>query len=294
MTQKWTQRHRDYLSTAFFCVSVALLCFCGLGCSVEYAGERLFWKAERIKAQLPFDQKQATAEQAAAVVAAYARVVQGVPGTEWAVKAQEAIGLWHLSRGEYPYARDALARICRNYDNFAAHCAMSLVHIGRSYEAEQNWDAAIRSYDEISLKYPWTPLWYEAPLYPGQTYTRAHDRPRAVAAYQKATAVYRQRLNMARNEPERVARLERHLLLAYQEMGDWAQAAETLEGMIAHGAAADLPELLLQLGHVYQQRLNDTAKADAIYARLIAQFPQHPLALEALLARQRLTSRTSQ
>lgn len=264
------------------------------GCSAEYAGERLFWQAERIKAQLPADPQQVTPPQVAAVVNAYQRVTQRVPGTEWAVKAQEAVGLWYLSLGRYPNARDALTPICRNYDNFPRYCAMSLVSIGRSYEAEQAWDAAVRTYEELSVKYPWTKVWYEAPLYAAQAYERAHDAQRTTAAYQQAIEEYRRRLIMARSDPQRVAQLERHLLLAYEGVGDWAKAAKTLEGLASRAPSADLPELLMRLGRLYHQRLHDAAKADALYARLIAQFPQHPLALEALLVRQRLASRASQ
>ena len=90
MTQKLHHRNTERSSTLFLRLSVTLLCFCGLGCSAEYAGERLFWKAERIKAQLPADPKQATPQQVAAVVDAYQRVVRGVSGTEWAVKANSA------------------------------------------------------------------------------------------------------------------------------------------------------------------------------------------------------------
>ena len=90
---------------------------------------------------------------------------------------------------------------------------MALVSIGRTYEAEQNWKAAEKAYKEIDDNYWWSPVWMEAPLYPGQMYERHGDTQRAAEAYGRAVSLLRHRAALAPS-PETEAITKTHLATA--------------------------------------------------------------------------------
>ena len=256
----------------------------GCGRDSERVGAQLFSKATLAHAATLKEPHHASPEQIENAIQEFSGVIQRARGTVWAANAIETVGVLYLARGDSARAREVLTSLCREYDHYAGACMMSLVHIGRSYEAEQNWEEAERTYTDIDAHHPWTPVWMEAPLYTAQMHARRGDPVRATAAYQRAVAVYQERVRRT-IDPERIAKLNAFMVTAYEALGQWDRAAATLEEMLAMSEGVDRPQTLMKLGTMYEQRLGHPERADAVFEKLIAEFPDHPLAKEVTLRR---------
>ena len=76
--------------------------------------------------------------------------------------------------------------------------------------------------------------------------------------------------------PALAAQVKGYLALAYQWLGRWNDAATLFEELANTQTGAIRPVALLKLGVIYQTKLNNREKAEAAYARLIQEFPDHP------------------
>jgi tetratricopeptide (TPR) repeat protein len=250
------------------------------GCSADYAGERLFWKAQQASAAILKDAAQATPEQFEAAAAAFARVASSAAGTEWAAKSHAAIGSLHALQQQYDQAREAYATVLRGYAEYPEACLGARLAIAKTFELEQRWDDAVGMYEEVADAHAWTRFGLEAPLYIGDLFRKQGLSDRAASAYARAVTTYQGRIERA-PAPEAANAARGYLAAAYQRIGAWGQAADTLEALAGQPQAANRPGVLLALGSMYQSKLGKAEKARAAYAALVRDFPEHPFAKTA-------------
>ena len=242
------------------------------GCSAAYNGERLFSKAAAFNTTL---QKDATPEQYAEAIRNFEQVTQKAAGTAWAARAHVAIGSLYALQKQYANARQAFGLAIQNYNQYRTLCQSARYAIAKTYEAEQQWDEAVKLYEEIADYYPLTQMGLEAPLYIAAGYTKHQETELAAKAYESAAHRYA-KLIPDLPTPEAALTVKGYLVLAYQQIGEWDDAVTLLEEMESAPQQVNRPLVLLSLGSIYQAKRGDAAKAQALYTKLAEEFPDHP------------------
>lgn len=191
--------------------------------------------------------------------------MHAAPGRRPAAQAIEAIGLLHMTRGDYERVRASFERITWNYPNIKDVSATALLYTGRTYEQQGQWAEAERAYRDIESRYPWTDYWLEAPLYLAWMHERRHDSEAAHEAYRIAVSCYRQRIAEA---PTAMwgAKARGFLALVYRKLGRADEAAHVLDELRATEERTNRPDVLIALARVYGRVLEDPARADALRA----------------------------
>jgi len=245
------------------------------GCSANYNGERLFWKAQRLNAAMA-KESQPSSEQTAAVVAAFNRVIQKTPGTSWAAQSHLIIGSLYATQKRYSEARETYHLLLQNYNQYKELSLSGRLAIAKTYEAEDNWAEAVKCYREISEYHPWSRMGLEAPVYIAAMHEQRQERDQAVRAYEFAVKRYSKMIPDSPN-PDLGSQAKGYLALAYQRLGDWDQAINVLEDLSANVPETNRPLVLLTLASIYQTKLGSARKAEETYAKLLRDFPDHPM-----------------
>ena len=265
------------------------LCFLALavtGCSTNYNGERLFWKAEQLYTPIVKNRDNATPEQFARAIEAFEFVRAKAPGTMWAPRADASIGALYAIQKQYAKAREAYALVLQNYNEYKDLCLGSRYAIGKTYEAEQNWDAAITVYQDIAEYHPWSVAGLEVPLYIAQISGQHQTPDQGKAAYGRAVRIYTQLLVDAPT-PALATKVKSYLALTYQRLGQWDDAIKTLEEL-ANTPGANRPLALLTIGVIDQVKLKNIDKAVEAYSTLVKEFPDQPIGKAAKARLERL------
>lgn len=260
------------------------------GCSVNYTGERLFWKAQRTAAPIlsAKNSNLLTTDQYTRAIRAYQRVVDKAPGTSWAARSQAAVGSLYAMQKEFAKAREAYRLVLQNYNDYQTLVLNARLAIGKSYETEQDWDEAVKMYREISDYHPWSQVGLELPLYIGGGYQHLGKSEEAVKAYQRAVSIYTSLIPDAPT-PESTVQVKGYLAQAQLRSGQAGEAVKTLEELRATDEkGTNRPLVLLMLGSVYQAQLHDIAKAGEAYGQVVKEFPDHEWAKVAKAQLERL------
>jgi tetratricopeptide (TPR) repeat protein len=247
------------------------------GCSDSYSGERLFWKAQQASAPIAKDASKATPEQFEQSRRAFQQVIDKSPGTMWAARAQVAIGSLRSLQKDYAGAREAYALMFQNYNQYKDLVLNARVATAKTYEEEKNWPEAVRIYREIEEYHPWSQIGLEAPLYVAAGYQKEGDTGEATRQYERAVKLYSKLIVDAPN-PNSAAQVKGYLAQAYQRLGRWDEAIATLQELLQAPEGVNRPLTLLMLGSIYQTKLNDPDKAEAVYTKLLEESPDSPLA----------------
>jgi tetratricopeptide (TPR) repeat protein len=259
-----------------FFVSCLVFSFVLSGCSSSYQGERLYWKAHQSATGFGKNVSNLSAMQYEAAIEKYARVVEAVPQTYWAARAQLEIGALYASQGRFEDARQAYTWVLENKHQTRLGLNARLA-IARTYEIQKNWKQLILAYKEISEYYPWHREGFSALLKVAQLHQRQGHLPNARKAYKSAVRTYQLRSERAPS-PALAARAQGYLGLAYQQMEQWEKALEVFEALARNSSeGVDRPGVLLRIGAIYEEQLGDLEKAKVYYVRLIEEFPEHPL-----------------
>jgi len=264
-------------------LAMATLAALGLGlggCSATYQGERLFWKAKQLQAPIMKDPNAATPDQFARAIKGFARVHRETPGTKWAARAHLAIGSLYALQRRYAEAREAYGTVLREHYHRHDLCLTARVAIAKTYEVERQWPQAIALYREITDFHPWSRFGLEAPVYAASLHERHADPERTTEAYQAAVVTY---LKLIARAPtlELGAQAKAYLALAHQKLGQWNQAVEVLEALVTEPKGVNRPLVLLTLATIYETKLAEPGKSQAIYSKLIAEFPKHAVSQHA-------------
>lgn len=259
------------------CALTALLAMSAVssGCSVNYNGERLFWKAQQLSGKIVADVAAATPEQFTEAALAYERVIAKAPGTMWAGRAQLSIGSLFAMQKQYDKAREAYRLVLQNYNQYKEYGLASRLAIARSYEVEEKWDEAIAVYQEISEYYSWSAMGLEAPLYVARIHELRKQADEAKRAYGRAMRMYTRMLPDAPT-PEMATQLKGYLALAHQRLGQWDEAIGLLQELAAMEKGVNRPLVLITLASIYQTKKSDREHAGELYTKLLEEFPEHP------------------
>lgn len=271
--------------------STALLmaaCVMAAGCSESYRAERLFWKAQHQHEAVLKNPSAATPEQFHAAVQSFSSLIDQAPGSNLAGRAQLMIGTLYTTRKEFDSARKAYGLVIQNYNRYGDLPLRARLSIAKTYEAEGKWHEAVGMYKDVTEYHAWSRLGLETPLYVAAGYEQRKQPAEATAAYERAVRLYGKMVPDAPN-PDLAMQVKGYLTLAYQRLGQWDKAIALLEELAAADkGGVNRPLVLLTLGSIYETKVNNPAKADSWYARLLEDFPEHPLGKVAQTQREKL------
>jgi len=252
------------------------------GCSESYSGERLFWQAQQVSAPIAEDPDAATPEQFDDARARYQEVINKSSGTTWAARSQVAIGSLYAVQRRFEKAREAYKLVLTNYHNYTDLALEARVGTARTLEAENKWDEAVKAYNELYEFHRWHRLGLEVPLYLAAGYQAQGQTDQARSALERALRLYSKMIPEAPT-PELKVRVKGYIAQANMGLGQWQDAVTMFEEILKEPEGANKPLTFMMLGAIYEQKLNDPAKAVAVYEQLIAETTdEHPLRKPAL------------
>ncbi len=266
------------------------------GCSADYQGERLLWKAQRMSSAILKDPASATTKAYDEAYEALERVKRAAPDTSSAARADLDLGRLHELQGDHDEARAAYNDLLVNYRRHAELCISAYLELAKTYQAERRWDDVVATFQALSDDFRWSKSGLQAPMWIGELYEALQDEARAAKAYDRAALLYTQWIPSAPS-PELTNLIRNDLVSIYQRLGRWDRAAEVLEALSRQTAGVDRPAVLMTLGTIYQTKLHEPQKSLAAYETLVAEFPDHPSSQEAkarLMDAQRELSRPPQ
>ena len=209
-------------------------------------------------------------------IAAYERVPQHHPKSEWADDAQYGIATAYENLGQKEKAIQAYRTLTQKYPNRELAPDVQL-QIGRFYYNEKDYKRAIAEFQNAINQYPNTPSAWLAQYNIGKCYIALGSYRQAIGAFERvdsrsefaATAAYE--IGYAwydQNNPSRNLGNAVEALLAVPEK---------------YPQSVDVPRALLVAGECYKE-LVELDKAVVVYRRLLNDYPESEQAQWAQLA----------
>ena len=209
-------------------------------------------------------------------IAAYERVPQHHPKSEWADDAQYGIATAYENLGQKEKAIQAYRTLTKKYPNRELAPDVQL-QIGRFYYNEKDYKRAIAEFQNAINQYPNTPSAWLAQYNIGKCYIALGSYRQAIGAFERvdsrsefaATAAYE--IGYAwydQNNPSRNLGNAVEALLAVPEK---------------YPQSVDVPRALLVAGECYKE-LVELDKAVVVYRRLLNDYPESEQAQWAQLA----------
>lgn len=259
------------------------------GCSADYQGQRLYWKAsQKVLAMKQMEPDQRSEAQYAEAIEKFRRVVKAAPHTPWAARAMLEVGSLYGAQGKFDAAREAYGWLLANrpHTDFALRARLA---VAKTYEFGNRWEGAIQTYQEIAEYHPWSRSGFGSLLTIAEIHKKLGHEEQARRAYERAVRECQKRVAEAPTD-SLAARARGYLALVYQRLGRWEEALQMFQELAETPRGVNRPLVLLKIGTIYEKRLDDSGKAGAVYARLLEEFPRHPLAKVAQAHLDRLPS----
>lgn len=263
----------------WFAALLIVLAAGAYGCSAEYDAEKLYWRAERQALPVSKNPSAASDEQMLAAVKAFESVVQQAAGTVSAAKSQFALGSLYAIRKDYPKAIEAYQLVIRNHSQFQDFLFAARIALANIYRIQQDRHNLIAVYKDISQYHPWSVLGLEVPLIlADDAASQAHgDVDAGVTAYQAAAAYYINLFDKAPSEALTL-RAKAQLVVVFQRLNKWAEAAALLEELAASKAnSVNRPMVMLTLASLYETKLKNPERAWQVYEQLAAEHADLPV-----------------
>lgn len=206
----------------------------------------------------------------------YHRIIRQYPGETLLGQVYMAIANVYFNQKQYEDARNQFRYIIENYrreENLAINAQLG---IARSYEEENNWSKALNEYQWIVENYSRSIQVLNVPFYIADHYRKNQEHSLEKSAYETAIKQYQKTINQFPNTTLAAIALD-YTVSCYMRLERWEEAANSLRTLIK----MDLPiqnkvKVYLTLENLYEEKLNDSEKALAVYSELLQQYPQAP------------------
>lgn len=235
-----------------------------------------------------YDQQMGQSDQALYI---YQRIIQQYPADKSLGQVYLAMGNVYFKQNRYVEARAHFTKVLENYRNDGDAAINAQTAIAKSYENEGNWTKALNEYQWIVENYPNSMPALNIPLYVANYYQKTDQQNLARTAFENAIRHYQQVADQYPNTMLAAVALD-YSVPGYARLEDWEGAARTLRRL----ADMDIPiqnkiKTYMTLENIYEEKLNDTQKAIAVYSEILEKFPQLPFATEVKERAQKLQQR---
>lgn len=247
------------------------------GCSQDtYSIEREYYRVQHKAGSIMKNPDAAPPNEIKRVVDTLLTFTQKYPKTNVALDAEFTIVRLYTVKKFFHEARDQIEKIINKYSDSKVICAEAVFMRGLTYEAQDDWNSAIKEYQYNILTYPETARGLEAPLYIASHYKKKFQPDKMVDALNKAVAHYKE---LSHQSTGTQFGLQARLLVArcYMELKDWNKAIDVLNGVIEDYKDKVRPDaMLLDIANIYYTQLKDPAKAKEFLAGVIKDYPKSP------------------
>ncbi|MFZ5800812.1 MAG: tetratricopeptide repeat protein, partial [Candidatus Omnitrophota bacterium] len=194
-----------------------------------------------------------------------------------ALEAQFNVARLYMIKKDYEKARAYLKTMLSSYRELPGVLAETLFLIGNSYEAQDNWQAALEQYKKIEQDYPLTLRGMDIPIYIAIHYQIKYDPEKMVEAFRQAVIHYKQ---LAAEHPNTPLALNAEGLAAhcYVAMKEWQNAIRAFNAIIEkYKDKVNTDRIMFGVAMIYDQQLKNRTKAIETLQVLIKEYPKSPL-----------------
>ena len=253
-----------------------------LGLNSDYAIEQMAWKIQKEYLDILKDPKVVPDQTFDEVIKGYQKIIERYPNSRLTPGIRMLVGHVCYLKKDYETARAKFNEIIQLYPDNKGLQAEAFSAIGRTYEAQDNWPAARKTYDHIITDYPLTQTGLGVPLYIANHYKEQNDYQKTMDAYDRAITHYNTLVAQNPDSPVEYAAL-RYLGNCYLDQKRWKEAVEVL-GKIAdkygrpqYMNIRTLDTILKTINAVSVHQLKDYDLPLQIYQDIIQKDPNHPL-----------------
>jgi len=277
-----------YSLTAIRCILLTASIGILSGCSIDprYAAEKSFWQAHQTIAKMAEKTGgQIRSEDLPKVIEIHKRAINAYPLDPITARAQFAITNMYMSIGKREEARKELKKIINNFSRNAQIATQAYFAIGKIYELEENYKAALEEYDKITDLYPLSPLGSETPLYKIRLQKKIDEGSGQEQAYKDAVRHYKDLINKYADTNIAIG-LRDYLARAHVEGEKWDSAIKAWDEILDKDIKGPLAaKALLARASIYATKMNDPSQAAEIYKDFLKKYPENEqLGIRARLA----------
>jgi len=255
-------------------LSLVLVFLCGCG-QDYYLIEKQYYRIRKEARKIynnPFGSPPKELER---VVGLFRGFVQQYPNNNLSLEAQFEIARLYAVKEEYVKAREQLKSIIEKYSNAKTILTEAIFLTGNTYQAEDNWNAALAQYKKIIRDYPTTSKGLRMPMYIARYYEFKHQPDKMIAAYQEAARHY-QTLRSKSNNPLLNYILSGLLARSYVQLKEWGNALATYQGMLDEHMGKTrlaMDTVLMEMTLIYNRELKQKDKAKETLSLLLKNYP---------------------
>lgn len=239
-----------------------------LGSGGEFAAEKLFYRAMKTNSKIVANPDIAPPLLLGRVENNLKTLIAKYPGANIARIANIALVEFYTAHKRYDKALDAINSIMKAYNS--DEIIMSTVHFmkGIIHEKQNDWPGALKEFEILRDKYPYSQLGIQIPIYIAKYYDSKGQDLEAGSAYSKARAFY---MNIEKDHSGKKAGFVASTLLlqTYMNTRNYEEAGKVLEDTInTYMGQPAVLQLLSQVENVFVKKLNDPQKAVEIYKNI--------------------------
>jgi len=247
-----------------------------LGCSSQYAAERLYWQAGR-EAQKIIQNKgldKLTKQEYQEIIDAYRKVPDKFPLQRLAAESHFIIARLYALQAQIEEAHKELVTVTQNFSRIPSIASRAQFMIGNLYNLRGDWARAVSEYEKVTDLYPLSRLGLSTPIYIAQQYQRRKDESLAEKSYDRAIRNY-EKIISEYSGTSVVPRIMEYLALAYLNQGKWEEAIKVWEKISnEYSQSPEAAKSLLSSGEIYAKQIRDLEKAIKAYEEFVEQYPQ--------------------
>lgn len=246
---------------------------CG-GCSEQYKMERMVWHADQAARPIFINEGAVPSYEFNRVTDMYRKIIAAKPDSGFALDSKFKIAKLCIAQKDFDLARLEYDQVIESYKDNQELAANALFLKAQSYELENKWPEALKLFDQIIKQYDKTAQALSVPMYIARYYMKNQDTVQAVRAYKSAIDHYQK---IADTYPNTKVSLlcENMIVRSYMEMSSWQDALDYIESLDKKYKLG--PDTLMVMANIYKDKLNDPVKMQAIYNRILEQFPEHKI-----------------
>ena len=253
-----------------------------LSLNSDYAIEQMAWKVQKEYMDILKDPKVIPEQTFDEVVNGYQKIIKRYPDSRLTQGIRMLLGHVYYLKKDYETSRTKFNEVIKLYPDNKELQAEALGAVGRTYEAQDNWPGARKTYDRIVANYTLTRTGLGIPIYIANHYKEINDYQKTMDAYDRAITHYN--TLVAQNPGSGVEYTAlRYLSNCYLDQKRWREAVETL-GKIAdkygrpeYMNIRTLDTIVKTINTVSVYQLKDYDLPLHIYQDIIKKTPNHPL-----------------
>jgi TolA-binding protein len=221
-------------------------------------------------------------------ISIFDRIIDGYPGSKEAPTALLMKGNILLDGEKYQDAAKAYNKVLEDYRSSGPEAVEAQWQLAILEERRNNWVEASLHYKSVYTDYPTTIQGLEAPLRIAAHYRATGEAEALEAAYERAAEHYKRLSSMQYSEMVRIV-AEEYNVRALIEQQRWKEAASRLLALPGeYPQYHRFKENCLMAASIYENELGDPGRAAEILKSCAADYPDTPVAAEALRQYERI------